>query len=101
MIRTTSRGSTVISFLVQLVPEEDDAVFNVEENDDDFVLSSRRRSRDLGSDETRRPPQIPNRLTVPDCVVTISVCQNNKISVLNVNELSSTSYKTQSMMISA
>ena len=51
MIGTTSRGSTVISFLVQLVPEEDDAVSNVEENDDDFVLSSDDEAGDLGSDE--------------------------------------------------
>jgi len=34
-----------------LVPEEDDAVSNVGENDDDFVLSSDDEAGDLGSDE--------------------------------------------------
>jgi len=60
-----------------LVPEKDDAVSNVGENDDDFVLSSDDEAGILVP--TRKPPQIPNRLTVPDCVVTISVCQNNNI----------------------
>jgi len=49
-----------------LVPEEDDAVSSVGENDDDFVLSSDDEAGILVP--MSRPPQIPNRLTVPDCV---------------------------------
>jgi len=41
-------------------------VSNVGENDDDFVLSSDDEAGILVP--TSRPPQIPNRLTVPDCL---------------------------------
>ena len=64
-------------FAGTLVPEEDDAVSNDGENDDDFVISSDDEAGILVP--TRKPPQIPTRLTVPNCVVTISVCQSNKI----------------------